>query len=151
MEMSKKTKTLALFVKNAPVISAVLGLYFFGFGIFAIVAPGDWFSRVPPAPNGWVFNPHLIRDIGIAFLTAGAGCISAAIFRQHGQPLLILAGIFTGGHALFHLTLFFVYPEHFTSGQIVRESLGAIVPGFLPFVLATAFKPFPKSGDAEPD
>ncbi|MFQ5698397.1 MAG: hypothetical protein ACE5IL_08950 [Myxococcota bacterium] len=73
--------------------TAVAGLYAYGF-------PAAFFAAV--ASHTGPFNVHLMRDVGAAYLTAGAALLVAAGRPGWRAPLTSAAGLFLGLHAAVH-------------------------------------------------
>ncbi len=81
----------------------------FGVGTIAnalwmLAGPMHWYTELPAAvPDTGPFNPHFVRDIGCAFLTAGFGLIWAARSERVRFPLAAMSLVFLGTHALLHI------------------------------------------------
>ncbi|HIF11225.1 MAG TPA: hypothetical protein EYQ81_16220 [Sneathiellales bacterium] len=67
------------------------------------VAPESWFNAVPGVAETGPFNGHFVRDVGAAYAASGVAVILAVQIRAAQLPLLIVASIFSGGHALRHV------------------------------------------------
>ena len=72
-------------------------------GVGMYVVPQDWFLAVPGVPETGPFNGHFVRDVGAAYVASGTAVILAVQIRAAQLPLLIVASIFSGGHALRHV------------------------------------------------
>ncbi|HEY1720051.1 MAG TPA: hypothetical protein VGG27_02315 [Magnetospirillaceae bacterium] len=64
--------------------------------------PEPWYGVIPGVSDTGPFNPHFVRDIGCAYLTAGVGMIGFAIDRRF-RDLALGAVAFLVLHALVHL------------------------------------------------
>ena len=79
-------------------------------GVWAIVAPQNWFDRFPGVDPRLVaaeppFNQHLATDVGAGFLTTGVALIVAAALARRSGVYVALAA-FVGlalPHVLYHL------------------------------------------------
>jgi hypothetical protein len=72
-------------------------------GIGMYVVPADWFAAVPGVAETGPFNGHFVRDVGAAYVASGAAVIMAVQIPAARLSLLIVAAIFSGGHALRHV------------------------------------------------
>ena len=120
------------------VLLAITGIYQAANGIVMLIAPGFWYSAVPGVPDTGPANIHFIRDIGLAFLAAGAALLMASRRLDDGR-LIATATIFLGGHALHHL----VGMAHgATIAAAARDILLIVAPGLPPLA---AFLPGAKA------
>lgn len=83
-------------------LTYVLGLLLALNGVFMLTAPGDWYQAVPGVTETGPLNPHFVRDIGAAYLAAGAGLAWFAALPA-ARPAALLAALFLALHALVHL------------------------------------------------
>jgi len=80
----------------------VLGLLCAANGIYMLLAPAAWYALIPSVQSTGPFNQHFVRDIGSAYLVAGAGLIWFALdFRA--RPAALAAAMFLVLHGLVHL------------------------------------------------
>ena len=71
--------------------------------LWMLAGPMHWYTDVPAAvPDTGPFNPHFVRDIGCAFLTAGVALVAADRVPRHRVPLAATAGLFLFAHAVLH-------------------------------------------------
>lgn len=71
-------------------------------GLYMLLAPEYWYHAVPTVPGTGPFNPHFVRDIGCAFVAAGAGLLW--LWRNpRAWPAALIACVFLGLHALTHV------------------------------------------------
>lgn len=85
------------------VLSALLGAFNLGNGLFAALLPGTWFLQAPGAADTGPFNPHFVTDVGLGFTAAGMAFLAFA-WRPRYRLLALGASGFVVFHALFHLT-----------------------------------------------
>ncbi len=72
--------------------------------LWMLAGPLHWYTELPAAvPDTGPFNPHFVRDIGCAFLTAGVAQVWAAFAPALRFPLVATATLFLGAHALLHV------------------------------------------------
>jgi uncharacterized protein YjeT (DUF2065 family) len=80
----------------------ILGLLSAVNGLFMLLAPADWYQRIPGVPATGPLNGHFVRDIGCAFLVSGVSLIWFAV-DVRAQPAALAAAAFFALHALVHL------------------------------------------------
>jgi hypothetical protein len=82
-------------------VLAVLGVLLAGNGVWMLLRTEGWFQCV--APDVAPFNLHFVRDVGAAYLTAGAALCWAGLRPLHRGPLVGVAALFLCLHALGHV------------------------------------------------
>jgi uncharacterized protein YjeT (DUF2065 family) len=83
-------------------IAWILGLLSAVNGISMLLAPAAWYASIPGVQTTGPFNHHFVRDIGSAYLVAGAGLIWFAL-DYRARPAALAAAFFFALHALVHL------------------------------------------------
>jgi hypothetical protein len=82
----------------------VLGLGCVANALWMLAGPMHWYHELPAAvPDTGPFNPHMVRDIGCAFLSVGAAQLWAAFRPAWRAPLVAVAALFLSAHALLHV------------------------------------------------
>lgn len=82
----------------------VLGLGSVANALWMLVDPERWYHDLPAAvPHFGAFNPHFVRDIGCAFLTAGLALVAASRWAHWRLPLTGTACVFFVAHAVLHV------------------------------------------------
>ena len=82
----------------------VFGVTSLGNALWMLAGPMHWYNELPAGvPDTGPFNPHFVRDIGCAFLTVGAAQVWAAFRPALRYPLVAVATLFLGAHALLHV------------------------------------------------
>ena len=82
----------------------VLGLGAGANALWMLADPLRWYHDLPAGvPDTGPFNPHFVRDIGAAFSAVGVALVWAALVPRRRTPLLVIAALFLGGHALVHV------------------------------------------------
>jgi len=85
-------------------VFAIFGAVCLGNALWMLAGPLHWYRELPAAvPDTGPFNPHFVRDIGGAFFAVGVALVWAARARRWRAPLLVIAALFLGGHALVHV------------------------------------------------
>lgn len=82
----------------------VLGAGAIANALWMLAGPMHWYRELPAAvPDTGPFNPHMVRDIGCAFLTVGVAQVWAAFAPPLRLPLVALAALFLCAHAALHV------------------------------------------------
>ena len=82
----------------------VIGVGSLANALWMLAGPMHWYTDLPAAvPDTGPFNPHFVRDIGCAFLTAGVALVWAALVPGLRFPLVSVAALFFAAHALLHV------------------------------------------------
>lgn len=100
-------------------------------GVYMFVDPPGWYAMVPGVPDTGPLNIHFVRDIGIAYFTAGAGLAWSALGA--GWRASALAALFIGGHALLHAGETVLGHHH---DVIVNELIAVHLPAVLAVVIS---------------
>jgi len=82
-------------------ITLVLAVMMGGNGIWMFVDPPGWYASIPGVPDTGPLNLHFVKDIGLAYLTAGIAYAWSALGA--GWKAAALATLFVGLHALLHV------------------------------------------------
>ncbi len=95
--VTTEARTLSLWIILAVGIMSALN------ALWMLAGPMHWYAELPAAvPDTGPFNPHFVRDIGCAFLTAGAALIWAFFSPRFRFPLVAIAALFLFAHAVLH-------------------------------------------------
>lgn len=84
------------------IVAWILGLGLAANGLVMLAAPADWYAIVPGVAETGPYNPHFVRDIGVAYVVAG-GALAWFAARSAGRPAAIAAAAFLALHAVVHL------------------------------------------------
>jgi hypothetical protein len=79
----------------------IVGLLQLAIGITMLAGPQSFYDFVPGVNETGPFNPHFVRDVGCAFLVAGAGLLWFARDAR-AQPAALAGAAFLSLHALMH-------------------------------------------------
>jgi hypothetical protein len=92
-------------------VLAVLALLDIGTGLWAVLAPADWYTNFPGLGRHWVvstgpLNEHLVTDAGAGFLAIGAALLVAALWMARPAIITALAAVLAQGvpHFIFHIS-----------------------------------------------
>jgi hypothetical protein len=80
----------------------IVGLLQLTIAAMMLFAPESFYDIVPGVSESGPFNPHFVRDVGAAFLVAGAGLLWFARDAQAG-PAALAGAAFLALHALMHV------------------------------------------------
>lgn len=83
------------------ILTFILAAMMAGNGVFMFVDPQTWYDMVPGVPDTGPINFHFVRDIGIAYMTAGVALVWSELGA--GWRASALAAVFIGGHSLLHV------------------------------------------------
>lgn len=72
-------------------------------GLAMNVAPLAWYDAVPGVTATGAYNPHFVRDIGMAYLVVSLGLAWFAWRPVQGWPALVCAAAFQLLHAAIHV------------------------------------------------
>lgn len=92
-------------------------------GAFMVIAPHEWWVRVPGVTDTGPFNSHFVADVGLAFL---ASAIGFAIFAARGEARL--AGIVAAAFPALHVGLHVAEMLHGRSAHAGLELATIIAP-----------------------
>jgi len=106
-------------------------------GLAMILTPFAWYRGVPGVADTGPFNPHFVRDIGCAYLLAGAALVLAG--RGAAPGAAIPAAAFLVLHALVHVGDVAAGREDF------RHLLGDL-PGVFALAAVAVWAAWPKVG-----
>jgi uncharacterized protein YjeT (DUF2065 family) len=84
------------------IVAWIVGLGLVANGLTMLAVPDAWYGLVPGVPQTGPFNPHFVRDIGAAYLVAGASLVWFALDRAT-RPAALAGAAFLAIHALVHL------------------------------------------------
>ena len=84
------------------ILAFILGIGLAANGLIMLGAPADWYAMVPGVPETGPFNAHFVRDIGAAYLVAGA-TLTYFAFERAARPAALAGAAFLALHALVHL------------------------------------------------
>lgn len=120
-------------------IAAILALLMAANGLFMLAAPQAWYDAVPGVTLTGLFNPHFVRDIGMAYLTVAGGLGWFAWRPSQGWPALVLAAVFLALHASVHVVDTACGPGPLQALQ--RDFLGVYLPPLIAGAIAILNRP----------
>ena len=89
--------------RRKPAVLWALAVFSAANALWMLVDPAGWFTTLPGVADTGPFNPHLVRDVGCAYLTLGFAQAFAARSPRAGFPVLVVVSTFLGLHALLHV------------------------------------------------
>lgn len=84
------------------VVAWILGIGLAVNGLAMLAGPHAWYISVPGVPATGPFNPHFVRDIGAAYVIAGASLLWFAC-DPAARPAAMAGAAFLVLHAAVHL------------------------------------------------
>jgi len=83
-------------------LAFILGVGLAANGLIMLAVPADWYAMVPGVPETGPLNAHFVRDVGAAYLVAGA-TLTYFAFERAARPAVLAGAAFLALHALVHL------------------------------------------------
>lgn len=117
---------------------AALGLTalaLFANALHMLADPQGWFETIEGVPDTGPFNPHFVRDVGVAYLSLALMTAAAARWLWAAAPLLWSVTLLLGLHALLHVW-------DMAAGRLEPDHLLIDAPGVFAPVLVTALLAF---------
>ena len=119
----------------AAILALLLGLN----GLFMLFGPFAWYNTVPGVPSTGAFNPHFVRDIGVAYLTVTLGLGWFAWRPGQGWPALVAAAAFLTAHSGIHV--FDASCSSSGPADVIRDLPGVYFPALLAVAIAGFARP----------
>ena len=88
---------------TARAILSILSVAHAGNGLFMFFASQTWFYTTPGVLDTGAYNGHFVQDIGAAYIMTAFAAAWAAWRPVEGFPLMVLASVFVGLHAVIHV------------------------------------------------
>jgi len=121
-----------------------VGLAVAGNGVAMLLIGLAWYAAVPGATETGPFNAHFVKDIGAAYLTAGAGLVWLAWKGSAFARGAAIAGTtFLGLHGFIHLAAAVGDPDGLR--HLARDFAGVLAP---PLVALAAVWPISSSKES---
>lgn len=109
----------------------ILGALMAANGAFMFVGPAAWYAAVPGVPDTGPLNLHFVRDIGLAYFTAGTALVWSELGA--GWRASALGAMFIALHALLHAGETFMGHHH---DVIINELVGVHLPAIIAIIIA---------------
>lgn len=105
---------------------SVVGLFNVLNGLFMLIDPDGWYTRVIGDMPMGMMDAHFIRDVGFAYLASGVGLIGGIRSGATAAAFGLAGSVWPVLHALFHLDLWAMHgiPQGMT---LVSEGIGVVV------------------------
>ncbi|HEX8500521.1 MAG TPA: hypothetical protein VF659_08025 [Pyrinomonadaceae bacterium] len=114
---------------------AVFCLFSLANAAWMLASPLTWYEHFPAAvPHTGPFNPHFVRDIGVAYFVAGLGFGWCARNLGRSRPAHVGLTVFFVGHALIHLGE--ILAGRLPASHWLIDAPGVFAPALLLLVLA---------------
>ncbi|MDO8840636.1 MAG: hypothetical protein Q7V31_17125 [Parvibaculum sp.] len=109
-----------------PAFLALWGGLWLGNALWMLADPAGWYAGVDGVANTGPYNPHFVRDIGMAYLTLALLAFAAIRWTAQATPLIGAGTLFLGLHAILHVW-------DIAAGRLPAEHILMDIPGvFLP-------------------
>lgn len=115
---------------------AILGLAHAANGLLMLAAPAHWYALVPGVAMTGPFNPHFVRDIGLAFLASGVGLMFGAGKGREAALLAAAGAAWPALHGLFHIYGWIAQGFPSDPKVAATEAFGVVLVGALGAFLA---------------
>lgn len=113
------------------ILTLILAALMAANGVYMFIDPPSWYDIVPGVRDEGPLNIHFVRDIGIAYFTAGAALAWSEF--GGGWRSSALGALFLGGHALLHAGETVMGHHH----NVILNELAAVhLPAVLAVVIA---------------
>ncbi len=116
-------------------LAAVLGLN----GLAMLFGSFWWYNAVPGVIATGAFNPHFVRDIGMAYLVTTGGLVWWVWRPAQGWPTLVGAAAFLIAHAVIHV--FDASCGRNLLADLIRDFAGVYLPALATAWIALANRP----------
>jgi hypothetical protein len=104
------------------VLAAILAVLNIANGLVMLFAGPLWFESVPGAAETGPFNPHLVQDVGAAFLVAGLA-LAVRAWQPAFWPAAVAGAGFLAAHGLIHLASIVAGHDHHAAFDVVAVVL----------------------------
>ena len=84
-------------------LAGLLALALAANGVVMLFASLPWYDAVPGVTATGPFNPHFVKDIGVAYLAAAGGLAWFAQRPREGWPAMAMGAVFLTLHAAIHV------------------------------------------------
>ncbi|ABS63342.1 conserved hypothetical protein [Parvibaculum lavamentivorans DS-1] len=109
---------------------ALWALVWLGNALWMLADPQGWYAGVDGVANTGPYNPHFVRDIGMAYLTLALLAFAAIRWPAQAVPLVGAGALFLGLHAILHVW-------DIAAGRLPAEHILMDMPGvFLPVAVS---------------
>ena len=120
-------------------LAALLAVMTAGNGLVMLFAGPWWYGVVPGVTETGPFNPHFVKDIGAAYVVAGAGFAAFAWRPRSAWSALAAAAGFLVLHALIHIAEALAGPTGLH--DLAQVFAGVIAPAIVALGLCAASIP----------
>ena len=122
------------------IIAGIVGIAMAANGLVMLAAGRWWYGAVPGVPQTGPFNPHFVKDIGAAYLVAGAGLgWLAASGSALARGAAAAGAAFLALHAGIHLAE--AVGDPMGAPHLGRDFAGVILPPLLALLALWPTKP----------
>jgi hypothetical protein len=106
-----------------------------GNGAWMLLFPLSWYTNFPAdIPHTGPFNPHFVRDLGVAFLVVALAFGWSALHLDRSRPVHLALTVFLTGHALIHVAD--IVMGHLPPSHWLIDLPGVFLPALVMVILA---------------
>jgi hypothetical protein len=116
----------------------LLGIPQAGIGLWAVVAPRDWYETFPGGGRDWLpafgpYNEHFAIDAGVGILAAGVLALAAAAILERRVVQVAMVGYLAWSipHSIWHLTALEALDTTDNVINVTTLAITVVVPVFL--------------------
>ncbi len=124
--LADRSSTMRLLKPAALVLWGGLWL---GNALWMLADPAGWYAGIDGVANTGPYNPHFVRDIGMAYLTLALLAFAAIRWPGHAVPLLGAGTLFLGLHALLHV--WDIAAGRLPAEHVLMDMPGVFLPAFV--------------------
>jgi hypothetical protein len=99
--MTQNSSETLIFWKKLALAATAIGLG--ANALYMLGAPLSWYGAIAGVPDTGPFNPHFVRDIGVAYLTCALCAAAGALWLRQAFTLMSAVTLFLGLHVCLHL------------------------------------------------
>lgn len=100
--------------------------------LYMLADPAGWYGTIEGVPDTGPYNPHFVRDIGVAYLTCALAAAASARWLHHAFALMGVVTVFLGLHTGLHIW-------DMAAGRLPLDHLLIDAPGVLGPALVTGW------------
>lgn len=113
------------------ILTFILAAVMAGNGVYMFIDPPAWYAAVPGVPDTGPLNVHFVRDIGLAYLTAGIALAWSEL--GGGWRVSALGAMFIALHSALHVGETIMGHHH---DVILNELLAVHLPALLAILIS---------------
>lgn len=113
---------------------AIFALIWLVNAVWMLADPANWYASIDGVPNTGPYNPHFVRDIGVAYLLLAALSAAAIRWPAHAAAFLGAVTLYLALHALLHV--WDIAAARLPLDHVLIDLPGVFLPPFIAAALA---------------